>query len=146
MSEKLVQLNVRVPREVAQVMKTASAMLGVTVQQLGADAIACYYHVEDDEVRARQQKAIEAIKRAFPGGSGWCALKGSNLGPLPCEGSELRDSDAATVPNVLDHFVLFASNCSPAPAPHVLPELPVVHALRSNGGPTHPLDLCLAIA
>lgn len=94
----LEQLNFRVPRDMKRRVKSIAAAQGVSVQELGADLIAIYLGTADAETIERREKAAKDL--------GWCAVQGSNLRPLPCQGfapDENSLSETRMLPISVEH-------------------------------------------
>lgn len=122
-SSKLTQFNVRIPKPLARAMRVSAAMLETDLQQLSQDAVAIYYGAASEEVRERQARAVESAKKALTAEE-WCALQGSNLRPLPCEGSDKGRREATHVIRVKVRKI------APIESAHVPPSMPdatVVH-------------------
>lgn len=83
MSEKLEQLNLRVPSEVKRGMKAAAAAAGLTMEELGLEVIRFYCNEVNDEIFRRREVASPIIQQLA--GKRWCAMEGSNLRPPPCQ-------------------------------------------------------------
>lgn len=62
MSEKIVQLNVRVPRRLARALRVAAASLEVSAQQLAREAFEHYYGADDAGIASRRQAAVHAAR------------------------------------------------------------------------------------
>jgi len=115
------QLNFRVPRDMKRKLKAIAATQGVSVQELGADLIAIYTGTADAEIIERREKAAKDL--------GWCAVQGSNLRPLPCQGFA-PDENGLSEPLILPIHNEHAT-VVPTPMPtlsssnHPLADLPI---------------------